>query len=433
MSPLPTEQLPPPGQVGGATHGFLGLCVIACAAFGAWAFIGTLDIVSMAMGEVIPSSQVKSIAHLEGGIVRKISVREGQRVKKGQPLVELEPTSSGADLGELKVRLASLDIEVARLEAEATGVGAPKFTAQMEKISPDLVKKARGLFEARRKALKGRFNTQREAIDQRRQSIQEITARMRNTSNSLTLLAEKIAISEELLKEDLTNRFQHLDLLKEQSNLKGRNEEDAAALRGARSALKEAQSKLESITDGFREEASKELEAAQLNLKELSQRLQKFEDSVQRTVLRSPVDGVVKTLHISTRGGVVRAGDTVIDIVPAGDRLVIEARLPTQDIGYVQTGQKAMVKLASADARRFGSLPGKVINVSPDTLISEKGVPFYKVRIETESDHFARGKLKYQLFPGMQVIADVQTGSRTVFEYLAGPFLTSMTGAMRER
>ena len=136
---------------------------------------------------------------------------------------------------------------------------------------------------------------------------------------------------------------------------------------------------------------------------------------------------------VATIGGVVRAGEPVVDIVPQGDMLIIEAKLATQDIGFVQSGQLAKVTLASADAQRFGGLEGKVISVSPDTLLTPEGSPFYKVRIQTDSDHFQRGEERYNLFPGMQVIANIHTGNRTVFQYLFQPFIDSMDDAMRER
>ena len=129
----------------------------------------------------------------------------------------------------------------------------------------------------------------------------------------------------------------------------------------------------------------------------------------------------------------MKAGEPVVDIVPQGDKLVVEAQLATQDIGFVQNGQLAKVTLASADAQRFGSLEGKVVAVSPDTLLTPEGTPFYKVRIETNLDHFQRGEERHNLFPGMQVIANIQTGTRTVFQYLFQPFIDSMDDAMRER
>jgi len=427
------ENLARDSKAGRDTHLLLGLCGAACVAFIYWAWVSTLDIVSLANGEVIPSSQVKSVQHLEGGIVREIQVGEGERVKKGQQLVVLEPAQSGADVGEIQVRLLSLRAEIARLEAEASGAEAPIFAADLKVSNPRLVKQTLERFNSRKKSQQNRIASQRQAIAQRSQEINEISARVRNQQNSIKLMEEQIAISNELLKEDLTNRYNHLDLLKEASNIRGRNEEDTAALQRAKSALKEAESNMGGIHASFREEAGKELEAARLSFNELSQREQKFEDNLARTVLRSPVDGIIKTLYVTTLGGVLRPGQTVVDIVPIDDRLVIEARLPTQDIGYVQSGQDVLIKLTSADAMRFGGLQGAVASVSPDTLVTEDGQPYYKVRIETISDRFERGDLQYRLFPGMQVIASIRTGERTVLEYVADPFLNAMSGAMGER
>jgi membrane fusion protein, adhesin transport system len=430
---LTTQTIANEAYAGRSTHLLLGLCVAGCAAFFGWASVATLDIVSLATGEVIPSSQVKSIQHLEGGIVREISIREGERVKQGQQLVVLEPTQSGADVGEIRVRLLSLRAEIARLEAEVSGAKTLEFDADLIADNPRMVKQTLARFNSRKKAQRSRIASQREAINQRSQEIKEIGARIRNLSENIKLMEEQIAISNELLKEDLTNRYNHLDLLKEASSLKGRREEDSAALQRAKSALKEAESNMEGIHSAYMEEAGKELEQARLSFNELSQREQKFEDNLARTILRSPVEGVIKTLHVSTVGGVLRPGQTVIDVVPAGDRLIIEAKLPTQDIGYVQAGQSALIKLTSADAQRFGGLDGTVTNVSPDTLTTEEGAPYYKVRIETANDRFQHGELQYRLFPGMQVSASILTGERTVFEYLASPFLNTMSGAMGER
>jgi adhesin transport system membrane fusion protein len=295
------------------------------------------------------------------------------------------------------------------------------------------VRQAIGLFNTRKKLMKSQIDSQKETIVQRQQDIKEITARIKNQRASLTLQEEQIAISEDLLKQDLTNRYNHLDLLKEATRLKGRIEEDNAVLQSAKSGLKEARSKLDSIRGTFDEEVRKQLETKRRTFNELTQRLRKFADSLQRTVVRSPVDGVVKTLYVVTVGGVLKPGSEVADIVPAGDRLIIEAKLPTQDIGFVSAGQAAKIRLASSDATRFGAIEGNVTTVSPDTLITPEGSPYYKVRIETDQDHFKRGNITYHLFPGMQVSASILTGKRAVYEYLLGPFMTSMGDAMQER
>jgi membrane fusion protein, adhesin transport system len=419
-------------MVGTATRAFFVICLVLVVGFGLWISFGELDIVSVATGQVTPSSQVKSVQHLEGGIVSEILIEEGDLVAAGQPLVVLKSTANDADVGELQASVNAFTAEVARLEAEAAGLDRPIFDAKLQANHPELVREALALFHARSGRLANNIASQNELITQRRQDIREISARDENNKTTLELLEEQIAISDELLKDDLTNRYNHLSLLQDASQLKGRIAEDRAALERSRSTLKEAQAQLAGIHSRFSEEAHTELENARRQLEERTQRLLKYEDSQRRTVLRSPVDGTIKTLNVATLGGVLRPGLTVVEIVPGEDRLVIEARLPTQDIGYVRAGQKTFVKLASADAVRFDALIGEVTNVSPDTLVTSEGVPFYKVRIETDADHFG-GDLRYNLFPGMQVVASIHTGRRTILRYLLDPFLASMDGALRER
>ena len=415
------------------THLFLFICIVACIAFGAWAWKGNLAIVSVAEGEVVPSTQVKTIQHLEGGIVREIKVREGQRVRTGQSLITLESTATGADVGELKTRIVGLKIEIARLQAAASNAPKPTFPTDLIKSHPRLIREANQLFKSSKRRLDDEFAGQRAIMAQRKQDIQEATARIKNQRNSMKLLKEQIAISEDLLKEQLTNRYKHLDLLKELARLTGSIEGDKVALQRAGSALKQASANRDSIRSKFSEEARTKLDAARRQLEEFIPRMSKFEDSLKRTILRSPVDGVVKTLHVVTIGGVVRAGDAVIDIVPEGDQLIVEAKLKPQDIGYVREKQSARITLASADAMRFDGLEGIVVRVSPDTITGDDGEPYYKVRIQTERNHFRRAENRYDLFPGMQVIASIHTGERTIMEYLLDPFLNAGDTAMRER
>ncbi len=427
------EDFGPSEKTPRSAHWTYGLCAAACVLFGFWASVSELDIVSTSMGEVIPSTSIKTVQHLEGGIVKELLAREGAKVKAGEPLLVLAPTQSSADVGELKERIIGLEIEIARLEALREGSARPVFPETIQADYPRLIDQAVNRFRATLDTHNSEVARQAAAVTQRRQEINEIETRIKNSRASLNLVAEQVKISEGLLERDLTNRFLHLDLLKEQGQLEGQVSQDEASLERARAGVREEEAALDSIRKLFVEENETALEEARLNLRELTQRISKFRDSLDRTVVRSPVDGTVKTLHVVTIGGVIRPGEPVADIVPAGDKLIIEAQLATQDIGYVQPGQRARVKLASADAVRFGALDGEVIGISPDTIEDDQGMPFYKVRIATEADHFARGDLRYNLFPGMQVIADVQTGSRTVLRYIVDPLVANMDDAFRER
>jgi adhesin transport system membrane fusion protein len=430
---MPATVTAPSEQVPRSAHLTFGLCTAAVIAFLAWAALAPLDIVSMATGEVIPSTQVKTVQHLEGGIIREIRVREGEAVSKGQVLVVLEPTASGADVGELRVRLMSLKIDEVRLEALIKGLALPEFPQELSADAPELVEQAVQQYKTQMARHKSELARQQAAIVQREQEITEISSRIGNQRKSLKLVKEQIGISEDLLRDNLTNRFRHLDLLKELRQLEGGVEADTAALARARSALREANADLLNIKSVFADENQKALNEVRVTLGELRERVKKFEDSLARTTVRSPVDGIVKTLHVVTVGGVIRPGDPIAELVPAGDKLIIEAKLPTSDIGYVAPGQHAVVKLASADAARFQGLDGTVVSISPDTLMTPDGMPFYRVRIVTDKGYFERGSQRYNLFPGMQMAVSIITGDRTVLEYVLGPTWSSLSDANRER
>lgn len=416
-----------------ASHGTFYLCGVMVVAFGIWASQTTIDIVSMATGEVTPSTQVKTIQHLEGGIIREILVSEGNSVTEGQSIIVLEPTASSADVAELRVRLNSLIADIAQLEALEKDADAPQFTDEFIKANPKLAAQAKRRFITRRNRHLDEMKRQEGAIIQRDMETREIKARISGSQRNLKLVEEQIKISDELMKDNLTNRFRHLDLLKEVAQLRNSIEADRAGLNRANASVNEAKAVLDNIRSTYLDEIQKSLEEARLSYGELNQRVKKFEDSLKRTVVRSPVAGVVKTLHVVTVGGVLRPGDPVVDIVPGDDSLIVESQLPTQDIGHVAVGQSVVVKLASADAMKYGNLAGKVANISPDTLVTPEGMPFYKVRIEVERPYFEQGADRHELFPGMQVMANIQTGERTVLDYILDPILFRLGGAIQER
>lgn len=411
----------------------LTLLVGLMAATGLWMYIAKLDVVSATIGSVVPSSQVKTIQHLEGGIVSKIYIKEGQQVLANQPLLDLESTDSKANVGEMLVRLATLTVKMARLRAESNGSEVIIFLSEVEKRTPKLVQQERALFKARRESYLSGFASQQGLVLQKEQVIEQVSSRLVHSENKLKLLQEQISISDELLKDELTNRYNHITLLKDESILLSQIDEDKALIKGSEASLVEAQEKLNEIRLGYQANSRGELEESRREHGELSQRMEKLKDSLKRTVLRAPVDGTIKTLNVHTVGGVIRPGEVVIEIVPVDDILLIEVKLPPQDVGFVQVGQTAQIRLASADATRLGKLDGKVIHISPDSIVDEEGVAFYKVRIETEQNFFERNELKYFLSPGVQVSAGIVTGERTVFEYLFEPFLGGMEKALRER
>ena len=380
-----------------------------------WARYGGLDIVSMAVGQVVPSSKVKTIQHLEGGIIGNILVREGEEVREGQPLVELEETVSGAGVEEIRVRIVSLRTDIARFSAESQGADRIVFPQDLEAAHPDMARQAREQFAVSLRRHSSQLAEQTERISQRKQDITRIQDRLKNNGNSLKLLKEQIAISEDLLKDNLTTRYKHLAFLREKAELDGKMQEDTSELEKARFALAAAGEKLSFLKQEFREKAGERLREARQELKEFEQRLKKFNDTFKRTTIRSPVNGIVKTVYLVTVGGVVQPGKPILDIVPADDKLVVDARLPIRDIGFVQEGQDA------------------VIRISPDAYAAKDGATFYTARIETETPSFSSNGHEYRLYPGVQVVAYIHTGKRTVLEYFIEPYLNTLDQALQER
>ncbi len=420
-------------EIGKVTHLLMFSSIVFCTLIFFWMAFFDLDIVSMTKGEVVPSSKVKSVQHLEGGIVQDILVKPGDKVTKGQTLVVLESTQTGSDVLELSVRLASLRAEIVRLEAEISEDDELVFPVDLFQKNPDIVAQSKEVFIARRDKYKNDLMTKQQQIEARTHEVEEISARLKNLQEKRKLTDERVKISEELLKDELTNRFNHLNLLSEQNDIKSRIEEDEAKLKQTESFLKGTQSELASLKNELKSTSNKELESAKQNFAELSERMGKFEDSLKRTVLTSPVEGVVKELYAVTRGGVVKPGETVVDIVPDEDVLLVEAKLPVQDIGYVKIGQLAYIRLASAEGMRFDKLDGEIIHISPDTLHDEEKKSYYLIKIQTHGSEFVKGRSRYKLYPGMQVSASVVTGERTVLQYLLGPIFYNFDGAFQER
>jgi len=415
---------------------FLYLCFCLFVLAFAWSVLTDLDIVSEAVGEVIPRTKVKKVQHLEGGIVREILVREGDVVKQDQPLIVLDAAAADATTEELSVRLVSLQIEAIRLDAESKGLTEPVFPPALAQRHKDLVDQAMNLFQARRKRLQTDMATLSDKVRQREQDIQETSARLDNLRRNLPHVVHQVQRSEELIRERLVKEDELIGRIKERNNTESAIRENSAALSRASAALAAAKQDLGHAQDAFREDVENELKKVQRELMELTQRMKKFRDSQNRTVLRAPEAGVVKSMNVVSEGEVVMPGMTVVEIVPSGDKLVVEAHLPIQDIGYVRPGQLAVVKLASRDARRFGNIEGRVLHVSPDavTQTSAAGVnTYYKVLVETQSDHFSRKSNRYDLFPGMRVVVGIHIGNRSVLGYFLDPFIDAMSGSMHER
>jgi len=372
-----------------------------------WMFLFNIDIISNAEGQVIPAGDVKTIQHLEGGIIDQILVKESDIVKKSDPLVILAATASEVDVDEAQVKIDAKIIESIRLEAEINNFDVPIFADDLMANRADLVNKSMELFLSRKNKLEG--------------DIREIQASIAQHQTAIDILIKQTEMSVKLLEEGIITEFAHLDLLKE--------------LNAAKGALESSTEEKENITKLFIENARNARQVAQREISELNETIKALKDNLKRTVITAPVDGVVKNLFFVTIGGVVRPGEAILDIVPTKDSLIVEARLQESDIGFVKPGQSAVVKLSSSDAVNFGQIDGIVERISPDTEQDENDnrIVFYNIFVELDQNYFESKEKTYYLVPGVKVTASIQIGERTLANYLLSPFIGSLGQSFQER
>lgn len=409
-----------------------GLIVALLAGGIGWSAVAELDEVSVAAGEVVPRSKVKVVQHLEGGIITDIYVREGDLVKSGAPLLQLDLAQTAMNKEELEVRLDGLLLARARHTAEATG-GDLALPEEVAARRPAMAASERDAFTARRAELDSKVAVLAEQVRQRDQEIREVEARRATLRKSESLARQKLAMSAELLRDNLTPKLDHLKLRSELEDIQGELAVLEQTLPRAQAALAEAEQRAEEASLSFRREAREHMTETELSLARTQEVLNDAADQELRTEVRSPIDGVVKNMRYSTLGGVVKGGEPIMDIVPTGDTLVIEARLDPVDRGYVRVGQAATVKVSTYDYARYGGLEGTVTLVAPDSTQPENAPPYFRVLVETDKDYLGERPGDFAITPGMQATVDIHTGTRSVLDYLIRPVLKLKHEAFRER
>ena len=273
----------------------------------------------------------------------------------------------------------------------------------------------------------------RQQANQREHLATELEAKHASIGRVLELMREELAVSSDLLKDGLTPRVEHLRLQREVEHLEGELKVIEASIPRAGAALAEIRQRIKEQFIKFRRVALEELGKLELRIAEVHEALTRATDELARTEIRSPIDGVVKSLRYHTIGGVVRPGDVIMEIVPTEDDLVIEAKLSPTDVGYVRVGQPTVVKISTYDFVRYGSLEGEVIDLSPDAHTDPGGETYFRVVVRTAKTYLGDEPSDYPIAPGMQAQVDIHTGSKSVIAYVLNPVLRLKSDAFRER
>lgn len=399
----------------------------------AWMSFASLDIAVHAIGTVIPSSRVQNIQSMEGGIIRDIAVHEGQQVKRGDLLAYVENLQYNADLGEGQQNQWAAQASIERLRSELAG-RAPVFSEELVSKSPELITEQRNLLISRRREMETALETIRNQIAQRQEELAEARSRVQSLTALLASARETLSMEERLQAQSAGARADFLAAQREVTRIQGDLDASLIAVPRVQAALSEARSRLAEVESKYRAETHRELTDLESKSAAMAEQLTGRLDRVQRRELRSPMDGVVNRVLINTVGGVAKAGETIMELVPVQDTLLISARVKPSDIAFIHHGQKAIVRITAYDPSIFGTLDGKVVRVGADAVVdAEKKKSYFEVTLETQRNYLGKPEERLIISPGMPADASIQTGKRTFMEYLLKPVIKTFDKALRER
>jgi adhesin transport system membrane fusion protein len=414
----------------------LVVVVLLIVSFVAWAAITQIEEIARGEGKVIPISRTQVIQASEASVVQEIAVKVGQIVKKDDLIVRLDDTATTSTLGELEARARALRVQVARLELEQMGdMSSPMTCPEIVKAtSPAICDNEAQLLKARRDAFQNKLSVLQERHLQRRKELDEALVSIQRLENNIEISKKEAALLEPLVARKLAPQTDLLRIQKELTDARGQLNLLNESLDRIRAAIKEASLQVDELMLVFQQEALAEKTKVLADLSVVTETIRGASDRVQRTDLRSPVDGVVNRLEITTIGAYVQPGTVVAEVVPTSDVLLVEARISPKDVAFIRVGQTALVKITAFDFAIYGGLQGEVVNVSADSMFDEKsGETFYLVQVKTEKSEIVHDGKSHAIIPGMVASVDIMTGKKTVLQYLLKPINRARTEAMRER
>ena len=397
-----------------------------------WAHFAKVEELTRGLGKAIPPGKLQRVQNLEGGIVAEILVREGQIVEKGAPLLRLDDTRFASNVQETRAEQLGKQATLARLTAEVEG-GDLVMPEEVLTEAPELAEAEIALYRSRQSRLADELAILDEQRRQREQELNELRSKQRQFRNSLGLLQREISMSAPLVKDGAISEVEVLRLRRAEVETRGNLDGTTLAIPRAESALREAERKAEEAQNRFRSEALEELNQTRIDLQKTSASGLALEDRVRRTLVTSPVNGIVQQLLVNTIGGVIQPGSDLVEIIPLEDTLLFEARIRPQDIAFLHPGQEAMIKITAYDYTIYGGLKGELEHISADTVTDENGDSFYLIRLRTDKNHLGSEENPLLIIPGMVASVDIITGRKSILSYLLKPVLRAQAEALRER
>lgn len=395
-----------------------------------WAGLTKVDVIVRTEGQIIPAGRSQIVQHLEGGIIRKILVQEGQVVAAGEALMELSDVQTRSSLGQEQSKLDALRGREARLLAELNGYNSIVFPKTLQ--DPNVILVETAAWQARRTQLAEEVQVLQAQSLQKRNELTETISKRQNLQEELELAKKQHQVIDGLRKNNAASELEVLDAQIRIQRLKSQTAEATNAIPRLQAAQSEAESREKEAIARFRADASSALTQVREELEKSSHEIGTNVDRLDRNVVRSPVAGLINKLNITTLGAVVRPSEILLEITPSDQRIVIQTRSNPNDRAHLRRGLPARVRIGAYDYATYGTFDGHVTEVSADTLVEEKGGRYYRVNVEVDvSTLLSRVRQTDVLVPGMAATADIAVGKRTILSYILSPLLKFRDGAFR--
>lgn len=409
------------------SHKLIAISAVSLGLLLLWSSLAQVDEITRGTGRVIPSSQAQLVQAAEQSVVSEILVRSGERVRQGQVLVRLDDSTADSELGQLQAENERLSARADRLSGEASGsaIGCAVGTVCFDE---------RRLQQARVATARSREVAMGAAVEQRRRDLREAEATASSLEQSVSLAQEQVDMLEPLAQRGIVPQTELLTAQRELVDVRGRLAAARQAAGRASASITEAQADLQSTRLDFRQQALDERSEVTTRMAVNQETIRGAEARLNRNELRAPASGVVSNVQVTTVGGVVGAGETIMQVVPVGDRLLVEARVSPRDIGFVAVGDPANVKVTAFDFATYGGLRGHVIEISADSIYDEvERQAYYRVLVETDTSFVQANGRRYPIVPGMVTDVEIVTGRKSILSYLLKPITRGLGVALTER
>jgi len=398
-----------------------------------WAYFSQLNEVTKGTGRIISSSHIQTINNLEGGIIKEILVKDDQIVAKGQVLVRLDTTIPKAKYNQDFENYYRFLGTAERLRAQIANQQFFMPSADLMTNVPNLVAQEQERFRSNQEKKANDINIAQKDFVIKQQELAETQAKYKETLRQFNYVKEQVKITKPLAKEKIYSRVDYIKLLRDMVEQETQLKALKVTLQRQKVAVTQAQDRLNQVQIRYHNDDLLELRDVEGKLAEAHGAQITDRDRLTRTEVLAPMDGTVRDLKVHTIGADIQSGESIMDIVPLNDTLIVEAQIAPSDVGFIRVGMPATIKITAFDFSNYGGLEAVIEEISPDTITDKREVSYYRVLLRTSSNVLIKNGVTHSIMPGMQAEVDILTGQKSILDYLMKPFTRALHNAMTER